>query len=125
MQTNSTHEDRKFGLSADELSFWDENGYLIRLGVFTAEDNDALRQVAEDVVDGKRPFPSAHIVDILPELKQRGFLALILEKVRVVSKRLFLLPSLVPPNEVLFGLHKRFFVSRHVLPRHFSSLLQR
>ena len=65
------------------------------------------------------------LVDILPELKQRGFLALILEKVLVVSKRLFLLPSLVPPNEVLFGLHKRFFVSRHVLPRHFSSLLQR
>ncbi len=61
MQTNSTHEDRKFGLSADELSFWNENGYLIRLGVFTAEENDALRQVAEDVVDGKRPFPSAHI----------------------------------------------------------------
>ena len=63
MQTNSTHEDRKFGLSADELSFWNENGYLIRLGVFTAKENDALRQVAEDIVDGKRPFPDYHIFE--------------------------------------------------------------
>ena len=51
----------QFGLSPDELAHWNENGYLVRLDVFTPEENDALRQVAEDIVDGKRPFPSAHI----------------------------------------------------------------
>ena len=40
------------------LAYWHENGYLVRLNVFTAEENDVLRQVAEDVIDGKkRPFP--------------------------------------------------------------------
>ena len=61
MKTNSTPEKRRFGLSKDEVTFWNDNGYLIRLDVFTEEENDALRQVAEDIVDGKRPFPSAHI----------------------------------------------------------------
>ena len=61
MNTKSTPQERRFDLSTEELSFWNENGYLIRLDVFTAEENDALRQVAEDIVDGKRPFPSAHI----------------------------------------------------------------
>ena len=74
MNTESTPQDRRnvkqgqiglsanqFGLSPDELEFWNENGYLVRLDVFTPEENDALRQVAEDIVDGKRPFPSAHI----------------------------------------------------------------
>ena len=51
----------QFGLSSDELAHWNEKGYLVRLDVFTPEENDALRQVAEDIVDGKRPFPSAHI----------------------------------------------------------------
>jgi len=37
------------------------NGYLVREGVFTDTENDALRQVAEDIVDGKRAFPAAHI----------------------------------------------------------------
>ena len=74
MNTESTPQDRRnvkqgqiglsanqFGLSPDELEFWNENGYLVRLDVFTPEENDALRQVAEDIVDRKRPFPSAHI----------------------------------------------------------------
>ena len=61
MNTKSTPQARRFGLSTDELSQWNENGYLVRFNVFTAEENDALRQVAEDIVDGKRPFPSAHI----------------------------------------------------------------
>ena len=61
MRTESVPEERTFGLSADELAHWNENGYLVRLNVFTAEENDVLRQVAEDVVNGKRPFPSTNI----------------------------------------------------------------
>ena len=45
----------------DELSYWHENGYLVRLNVFTAEENDVLRQVAEDVVGKKRPFPVTNV----------------------------------------------------------------
>ena len=61
MSAESTPQDRCFALSADELACWNENGYLVRLNVFSAEENDALRQVAEDVVDQKRPFPSGHV----------------------------------------------------------------
>ncbi len=61
MNTTSTPEARRFALSPDELSYWNENGYIVRLDVFTAEENAALRQVAEDIVDRKRPFPAAHI----------------------------------------------------------------
>lgn len=61
MNTKSTPQARRFGLSTDELSQWNKNGYLVRFDVFTAEENDALRQVAEDIVARKRPFPSAHI----------------------------------------------------------------
>lgn len=53
--------EQQFRLSSDELARWDRDGYLIRLGVFNAEENDLLRQVAEDIVDGKRPFPIAHV----------------------------------------------------------------
>ena len=58
MHTESTPQDRPFGLTADELAYWHENGYLVRLNVFTAEENNAFRQVAEDIVDRKRPFPT-------------------------------------------------------------------
>ena len=61
MNTKSTPQVRRFALSTGEFSQWNENGYLVRLDVFTAEENDALRRVAEAIVDGKRPFPSAHI----------------------------------------------------------------
>ncbi len=61
MRTESVPQERTFGLNADELAHWNENGYLVRLNVFTTEENDVLRQVAEDVVDGKRPFPSTNI----------------------------------------------------------------
>ena len=73
MRTESTPQDRRniklrqiglspdqYGLSTDE-AYWNENGYLVRLNVFSAEENDALRQVAEDVVDEKRPFPSTNV----------------------------------------------------------------
>ena len=61
MNAESTPQDRRFKLSTDELSYWNENGYLVRLNVFTPEENDAFRQVAEDIVDRKRPFPTVHI----------------------------------------------------------------
>ena len=61
MRTELTPEVRCFGLSQDELSYWNENGYLVRLNVFSAEENDGLRQVAEAIVDRKRPFPPEHI----------------------------------------------------------------
>ncbi len=61
MNTTPVRKTRRFALSPDELSHWNEKGYLVRLNVFTAEENDALRQVAEDIVDKKRSFPPAHI----------------------------------------------------------------
>ena len=61
MKTEPKPHDLCFRLRPDELSHWNENGYLVRLNVFSPEENDALRQVAEDIVDGKRPFPIAHI----------------------------------------------------------------
>ncbi len=61
MNTDIDSVERKFRLSKEEITHWNENGYLVRLDVFTDEENDDLRQVAEDIVDGKRRFPSAHI----------------------------------------------------------------
>ena len=61
MNTNTTSEERKFRLSPEELSHWNENGYFVRLNVFTEEENDVLGQIADDIVDGKRPFPDYHI----------------------------------------------------------------
>ena len=53
--------EQQFRLSSDELARWDRDGYLIRLDVFDVEENDVRRQVAEDIVDGKRPFPITHV----------------------------------------------------------------
>ena len=61
MHTNTTAEERKFSLMPEERSSWDENGYFVRHDVFTEEENDFLSQVADDIVDGKRPFPDYHI----------------------------------------------------------------
>ena len=36
MNTVSKPYNRHFRLSPDELSYWNENGYLVRLDVFTA-----------------------------------------------------------------------------------------
>jgi phytanoyl-CoA hydroxylase len=48
-------------LTPEERSSWDENGYFVRYDVFTEEENDLLGQIADDIVDGKRPFPDYHI----------------------------------------------------------------
>jgi phytanoyl-CoA hydroxylase len=61
MDSKTTHEEREFRLTADELTHWNENGYIVRYDVFTKKENDVLRQIADDIVDGKRPFPADNI----------------------------------------------------------------
>ena len=61
MSTNTSPLKRKFALTSEERSFWDENGYFVRYDVFTEKENEILRQIADDIVDGKRPFPTANI----------------------------------------------------------------
>ncbi len=61
MNTSITSEARKFKLTADELEQWNENGYFVRYDVFTAEENDLLSQVADDIATGKRPFRAQNI----------------------------------------------------------------
>jgi len=57
----SDGETNAFALNDAETESWNKNGFLVRVGVFTRDENDALRQVAEDIVDGKRAFPAAHV----------------------------------------------------------------
>ena len=57
---NSTNTS-KFSMTPDEISSWDENGYFVRYDVFTEEENDALRQIADDIAEGVRSFPTDNI----------------------------------------------------------------
>ena len=50
-----------FRMTSDEIQRWERNGYFVRENVFSYEENDHLRQVAEDIVAGKRRMPMAHI----------------------------------------------------------------
>ena len=61
MDRKTTSEERKFRLTSKERTSWDKNGYFIRDDVFTKEENDMLRQIADDIAIGKRPFPTANI----------------------------------------------------------------
>lgn len=61
MDTNTTTKERKFKLTSEERTSWDENGYFIRYDVFSKEENDFLAQVAEDIATGKRPFRAQNI----------------------------------------------------------------
>ena len=61
MNTNTTSKQRKFRLTPQEQASWDENGYFIRYDVFRKEENDVLRQIADDIAAGKRPFPTGNI----------------------------------------------------------------
>ena len=61
MDTQTASEERKFRLTPEERASWDENGYFIRYDVFTKEENDLLRQIADDIAIGKRPFPTENI----------------------------------------------------------------
>ena len=63
MNKNKTPIERKFKLTADELEQWNENGYFVRYDVFTEEENDVIRQIADEIALGKRPFPDYHIFE--------------------------------------------------------------
>ena len=63
MNRKTTSEERKFRLTSEERASWDENGYFVRYDVFNKEENDLLAQIADDIVDGKRPFPDYHIFE--------------------------------------------------------------
>ncbi len=56
-------ETQKFSLTDDERSSWEENGYFLRYGVFTKEENDILAQIADEIVNRKRSFPEYHIFE--------------------------------------------------------------
>ncbi|MXV82681.1 hypothetical protein F4Z98_04835, partial [Candidatus Poribacteria bacterium] len=61
MDTKITAEERKFKLTPEERSSWDENGYFVRYDVFTKKENDVLAQIADDIAIRKRSFPDYHI----------------------------------------------------------------
>ena len=61
MGTNSSLPERRFALTSDEQSSWEENGYFVRYDVFTERENEVLRQIADDIAVGKRPFPTGNI----------------------------------------------------------------
>ena len=63
MNTHTTFKGRQFRLTANELEQWNENGYFVRYDVFTDEENDVIRQIADDIALGKRPFPDYHIFE--------------------------------------------------------------
>lgn len=48
-------------MTPDEIDHWETNGYFMRENVFSHEENDQLRQVAEEIAVGKRKMPTAHI----------------------------------------------------------------
>ena len=53
--------EREYALTSDEKSSWEENGYILRYDVFTKNENDILRRIADEIAEGKRPFPSTNI----------------------------------------------------------------
>ena len=61
MNPNITSEERKFRLTSEERASWDENGYFVRFNVFTKEENDVPRQIADDIAEGRKSFPDYHI----------------------------------------------------------------
>ena len=48
-----------FQITANEMTDWEKDGYFVRENVFSEKENDDLRQVAEDIVAGKRMIPIA------------------------------------------------------------------
>ena len=61
MDIRTTLEGREFRLNPEERTSWEENGYFVRYDVFSKKENDVLRKVADDIVDGKRSFPTENI----------------------------------------------------------------
>lgn len=61
MDQDTFLEERKYRLTSEEKSSWEDNGFFIRYDVFNNEENDELAQVADDIALGKREFPSKGI----------------------------------------------------------------
>ena len=61
MSTHTSQLARKFALTSEEQFAWTENGYFVRYDVFSEKENDVLRRIADDIVDGKRSFPAENI----------------------------------------------------------------
>ncbi len=61
MDTNTAQSERKFAITPEERTSWEENGYFVRCGVFTEAENDSLRHIADDIAVGKRLFPKTNI----------------------------------------------------------------
>ncbi len=61
MDTPISPLERKYALTSEEEAAWQEDGYFVRYDVFTEAENDVLRRIADDIVDGKRPFPADNI----------------------------------------------------------------
>ena len=61
MNTRTIPKEREFGLTFEEHSSWDENGYFVRHDVFTEAENDLLSRVADAIALGKIPFPDHRI----------------------------------------------------------------
>ena len=61
MCTKTSSEKRQFRLTPEERLSWDENGYFVRNDVFETQENDVLRQIADDIAESKRPFPAANV----------------------------------------------------------------
>ena len=55
MDTNTSTEERKYRITPDERSSWVENGFFMRYDVFKIEENDVLRQIADDIAEERRP----------------------------------------------------------------------
>ena len=57
MDTQTTPEERKFGLTPKERTSWEENGYFVHYDVFTKEENDLAKAewTRPEAVNKKRP----------------------------------------------------------------------
>jgi len=53
--------ERPHAFTADERAQWEALGYVVRENVFSREENEQLRNVAEEVVVGRRLMPVVHI----------------------------------------------------------------
>lgn len=61
MGQDTSREERKYRITPEENTSWEKNGYFIRYDVFTKEENQNLGQIADEIAEGKRPFPAKGI----------------------------------------------------------------
>ena len=63
MDTNIAERERKYALTSEEQSAWEEDGFFVRYDVFTKEENDIIGQIADEIAERKRTFPEYHIFE--------------------------------------------------------------